>query len=308
MKSAYRALLLALALAAGPAPAGDVLPGLPLIELAPGVWAHQGRIGDFARENGGDLANLGIVIGSRCIAVIDTGGSYRVGAALLDAVRARSALPVCYVIATHMHPDHLLGHAAFTAQHPHFVAAAHQLPALQQRAQGYLQRQRDALAELADGTQVVLPDQLVDAPAELDLGGRTLALRSWRTAHTDNDLTVQDSASGALFTGDLLFSQHLPVIDGSLRGWLKVIPELAALARGPVVPGHGPVLREAAPAFAAEQDYLQGLAAEVRGALRAGQTLPQAVAASAPPTGWELVELYHRRNVTAAYAELEWED
>jgi hypothetical protein len=39
-------------------------------------------------------------------------------------------------------------------------------------------------------------------------------------------------------------------------------------------------------------------------------TIQQAVEYIAPPTdpSWRLTELFHRRNVTAAYAELEWED
>ncbi|MDE3011925.1 MAG: MBL fold metallo-hydrolase, partial [Pseudomonadota bacterium] len=109
-------------------------------QLAAGVFVHLGQVGDFAPDNGGDLANLGFVIGERCVAVIDTGGSRRVGASLLAAIRLRTALPVCYVIATHMHPDHLLGHAAFQDLHPAFVGAARQGPALAARARGYLAR------------------------------------------------------------------------------------------------------------------------------------------------------------------------
>lgn len=277
-------------------------------QLAPGVFVHLGQVGDFAPDNGGDLANLGFVVGERCVAVIDTGGSRRVGAALLAAVRLRTTLPVCYVIATHMHPDHLLGHAAFRELHPAFVGAARQGPALAARARGYLARQESALGEAAQGSEVVPPDHPVNGSATLDLGGRTLELRTWRTAHTDNDLTVQDSASGVLFAGDLLFRVHLPVIDGSLRGWLQQIPELRALARAAVVPGHGPVASDGATAFDAEQSYLQSVADEVRADLRQGRTLSQAVEASALPAGWQLAGLYHRRNVTAAYAELEWAD
>ena len=39
-------------------------------------------------------------------------------------------------------------------------------------------------------------------------------------AHTDNDLTVFDRNSGTLWTGDLVFLDHIPVLDGSLKGWL----------------------------------------------------------------------------------------
>jgi glyoxylase-like metal-dependent hydrolase (beta-lactamase superfamily II) len=209
-----------------------------------------------------------------------------------------------------MHPDHLLGHGAFTALHPEFVAAARQRAALAARAEGYLRRQHDSLAALAEGSIVVLPDHPVEGRAMLDLGGRELELRTWRTAHTDNDLTVQDLATGTLFTGDLLFREHLPVVDGSLRGWLQVLPELQKLASAVVVPGHGPVAspQESGAAFARERSYLAALSAEVRAALKRNATLADTVAATVPPSDWALVDLYHRRNVTSAFAELEWDD
>ncbi len=305
-------LLCALLLpAASPQAMPAVLPPLPPLsvqQIAPGVWVHVGLIGDFAADNAGDLANLGFVVGSRCVAVIDTGGSRQVGAALLAAIRLHTTLPVCYVIATHMHPDHLLGHAAFRTEPAEFVSSVHQGKSLAARAAGYLTRQASQLGAQAAGTAIVPADRLVDGEMVLDLGGRHLQLRTWRTAHTDNDLTVQDDLSGTLFTGDLLFVGHLPVIDGSLRGWLAILPILRTLVHGPVVPGHGPPGNGSEP-FQAQERYLQQLATEVRAALKGGRTLAETVAQSPAPTGgWQLVELYHRRNVTAAFAELEWED
>jgi glyoxylase-like metal-dependent hydrolase (beta-lactamase superfamily II) len=141
-----------------------------------------------------------------------------------------------------------------------------------------------------------------------------LIVQSWRTAHTDNDLTIQDSLTHTLFTGDLLFVDHLPVVDGSIKGWLAIMEELKALAHfsgssTPVVPGHGPdSSTDGLKNIEAEQRYLMSVASEVRAALKAHQTLQQAVSASIAPVGWQLTDLYHRRNVTAAYAELEWED
>jgi hypothetical protein len=48
---------------------------------------------------------------------------------------------------------------------------------------------------------------------------------------------------------------------------------------------------------------------DVRAALKQGQTMQQAVdtIGLGERNRWRLYDIYHRRNVTTAYAELEWE-
>ena len=53
------------------------------------------------------------------------------------------------------------------------------------------------------------------------------------------------------------------MLDGSIRGWLKVIDELGAIPAQRVVPGHGPVSNWP-DALADERRYLEKLAADVR--------------------------------------------
>ena len=97
--------------------------------------------------------------------------------------------------------------------------------------------------------------------ARIDLGDRVLVLNAWRTAHTDNDLTVLDLRTGTLFAGDLVFVDRLPVVDGSLKGWLDVLSELRRVRAARVVPGHGPAAAAWPEALDAQERYLAHTAA-----------------------------------------------
>jgi quinoprotein relay system zinc metallohydrolase 2 len=303
------ALLSAAVLVAAAGPLNAAQP-LTVTEIAPGVFVHQGRYEIFTPRNAGDTSNSGFVIGDSAVAVIDTGGSPRVGAALLASIRARTGLPIKYVINTHMHPDHVFGNVAFEGEKPTFIGHAKLPRALAARADRYLAINKELLGAAFEGTRIVPPAELVKDRLEVDLGGRKLVIEAHPTAHTDNDLTVFDEKTGTLFLGDLLFARHVPALDGSIRGWLALIDKLAA--RGDVklaVPGHGPASMPWPAALAPEKRYLSTVADEVRKQIKEGKTLAEAAASAglSEKDAWLLFKEYHARNVSAAFAELEWE-
>jgi len=314
VERALRPAVAALALAVPLCSAAQAAP-LPLAQVAPGVYLHRGAQqpwGPESADSAGDVANLGIIVGSRCVAVIDSGGSPQLGRLWRATVAATTPLPVCLVVTTHAHPDHVLGTAAFRdiEPAPQFAAHARGAAALGARERAYRNAlQRDLGLQAAEG-DLVYPTLAVSGEREFDLGGRTLLLHAWPTAHTDNDLTVYDRQTRTLFTGDLLFVGHLPVVDGKLVGWLAVMDRLAALDVALAVPGHGAPQAAWPAALAPQRSYLQALQREVRAALRNKRTLQQTVESLPVPADqpWLLAEFFHRRNVTAAYAELEWEE
>ena len=282
---------------------------LPVVEIAPGVFVHEGVHELATPENLGGIANVGFVLGNEAVAVIDTGGCARAGARLHASIRQITDLPIRYVIASHVHPDHLFGHAAFAPEAPAFVGHAKLPAALAMRGDYYLDDLRETLGAAAGGTEVLAPTMVVEDRAELDLGGRTLTLVAHPTAHTDNDLSVFDDTTGTLWLADLLFMDRIPVIDGSLLGWLEVLETVRGWPAERVVPGHGPTSAPWPAAAADQVRYLERLRDEIRDLIATGGTIEKAVArvGNAERASWRLFEFYHPRNVTAAFAELEWE-
>jgi len=283
--------------------------GFNLSEITPGIFVHTGRALPLNVPGHDDIANIGFIVGAKCVAVIDTGGSLRIGRELLAAVRKHTKLPICYVINTHVHVDHVLGNAAFKNERASFVGNAALAGAMDRSRDFFVTQYAGDMDSPPSAEQVIGPDRLVEQELTLDLGGRQLLLHAWPKAHTDCDLTVYDAPSGTLWTGDLLFRERLPALDGSLPGWLAVLDDLAKMHVKIAVPGHGPVTRDLKSAIVPERRYLQALADGVRADLTEAKPLEEAIeqVAAAEKSHWLLWDNVHPRNVVHAFEELEWE-
>ena len=287
---------------------------LAVDEVAAGIFVHTGVPQYADSNNRGDIANIGFIVGSEAVAVIDTGNSPSIGRSLREAIRLRTGLPIRYVINTHMHPDHIFGNAAFADDRPVFVAHADFLPALMARADGYQRRlEEDLGTEEAGGATMAAPSRTVEPPPgeplQLDLGGRVIEVTAWPPAHTNNDVTVFDTATATLFAGDLVFLDRLPTIDGDAVGWLKEMDRLAALPASRVVPGHGPASAPWPQALEPQRTYLTTLIDDIRAMQKQGGTIEQAAeqAASSKRGLWRLFDEDNPRNAVTVFAALEWE-
>jgi quinoprotein relay system zinc metallohydrolase 2 len=296
-------------LAIPPALAADLPRGLDVTEPSPGVFVHIGRPVALDAPGHEDIANIGFIVGEKCVAVIDSGGSMRIGRALRAALRERTSLPICYVINTHVHVDHVLGNAAFSGDGPSFVGHAELAEAMVRSRGFFIAEFGGDLDSPPTADQIIGPDRLIGHDLKLDLGGRPLELRAWPRAHTNCDLTVYDPKTGTLWAGDLLFVGRLPALDGSLKGWLAVLDQLERLPVKLAVPGHGPLARNLAAAIMPERRYLQALAAGIRGELSQAKPPQDGIehVASEEKSRWLLWDNVHPRNVMRAYQELEWE-
>lgn len=290
--------------------AGDCTAPAEIAQISPGAFVRLGEMSLPSPENGGATANIGFIIGQESVAVIDTGGSLCDGLKFREAIRQRTGLPIEYVINTHGHPDHVFGNAAFASDASTIIGHRNLPAALGERGEHYLQSyDRQVGSPNMNGTRLITPGKLVADRLTVDLGGRELVIRAYPAAHTNNDLTVFDRQSGTLWTGDLVFLDHVPVLDGSISGWLAVMTELMQHEATRIVPGHGPVSAKWPEAGENQRRYLERLAADLRRAISAGTSIGQAAdhAVESERSKWQLFDSYNRRNASAAYAELEWE-
>ena len=213
--------------------------------------------------------NCGLVLGDGACLVVDTRSHLGEAADLIAAVRSVTPHPWT-VVNTHAHYDHCFGNAAFR---PAAIWSSRGCAA-DLTATGELQRAivvnalratgEDAEADLVSAAPIDPADHLVDDVAVLDVGGRAVTLRHLGRGHTGGDLVV--AVDDVLFAGDLVEEGAPPAFEDAFPAdWPATLGRLHALARGPVVPGHGAVV-DAAFVGAQREELLAVLTA-----LRAGR-------------------------------------
>jgi glyoxylase-like metal-dependent hydrolase (beta-lactamase superfamily II) len=240
-------------------------------------WSEVAE-GVFVRRHPGLDLNCGLVVGDGACLIVDTRSHLGEAADLIAAVRTVTPHPWT-VVNTHAHYDHCFGNAAFrpgTIWGSRGCAAALVATAEAQRAEvvaGCRATGNDPEAELMLAAPVDPPDALVDDVVLLDVGGRDVVLRFLGRGHTDHDLVVEVETSAdatVVFAGDLVEQGAPPAFEDAWPAeWPATLGRLHAMARGPVVPGHGAVV-DAAFVGTQREELLAVLRALRAGRLDAG--------------------------------------
>ena len=142
------------------------------------------------------------------------------------------------------------------------------------------------------------------AATSLNLGDRTLTISPYENAHTNTDISVIDSKTQTLFTGDLLFIERTPVVEGDIKGLIATLETLKTYPLKQIVPGHGPVAKDWLKALNDEQRYLTVLLADIRSVIKNGGTMTEAMesAAKSEKANWLLFDIANRRNVNTIFS------
>jgi len=286
------------------------LPALHPLEVAPRVYAVIGDLGPQTAENEGFNANVGFVVTSAGVIVIDSGPSERFAAALHAAIRRSTTQPVKLVINTNGQAHRWLGNAYFERLGVPIVAQRKALQQMRNDGGTQLEMTRALLRERSRSTALALPGDSFDARRIVRLGDMELQFLHFGPAHTPGDSMVWMPQSRVLFAGDIVYTERLLAVlpISSTKGWLEAFDRVAALAPEIIVPGHG------APATLARAEtetrqYLVLLRNHAKRLLDAGATLadgPRRI----DQTGFRHLENFEAlaaRNANQVFIEIERE-
>ena len=285
---------------------------LNLVEVAPGIFVHQGKHLDIDESYQGDICNIGFIIGKDGVAVIDTGGSLLIGELLKKSIREKTSLPIKYVINTHVHLDHIYGNAAFNDPNTKFVGHS-KLPKAMQFRKGFYETLNLRYLKIPLEKSIQIPPSILVQENEskiFNLGEREIKITAYPPAHTDNDVTITDISTGTLWAGDLLFTERTPSIDGDIHGFIDVLGQLITLENiNLVVPGHGTPTKNWQEAFKKVKNYFVTLRNDIRHSIAEDHGLRKAeeTVAKSESDKWELFDVQNARNINQVYPKLEWE-
>lgn len=287
-------------------------------EVSKGVFVHYGIHEDANIKNKGDISNIGFIVGSKSILVIDTGGTKSIGESLLKKIREISRLPISHIAITHSHPDHFFGTEAFLAENPKIIGHERLNRSLINNFNFYRDLQFNNIGDKRiKDSKLVTADELVkiDQILEIDLGHRIIEIKSWNSGHTDNDLSVYDKKTKT-FWSENVFIKRIPSIRASIKGWKKNLEEIMEMDINLVVPGHGLAKGKEA-AIKPLLKYFQRLIYQIRNFQNQNKSLQESINSilqneiinprTVNKEDWVLFTEYHYSNITKVYTELEWE-
>ena len=304
----YFSLITSLILTGQIASAADLI--LQAQQVAPGVYAFVGDLGAQSFDNDGLNNNLGFVVGSDGVLVINSGPSTRVARALHQVIKQITPQPIKWLVNLNSQPHYWLGNDYFKQLGTPILARTEANRLMHEMGAGQLQATRSLLKDKADGSVLAYPSELITDSRTLRLGKTNVQFLHFGSAHTAGDLVVWLPAQKILFTGDIVFTERLlgviPV--GNSGGWIKAFDQAMALKPRIIVPGHGKPT-DVKTATQDTRNYLAYLRSSAQTVLAKNGSLHDAVEKTDQSKFKYLLnfELLAKRNMSQVFTEMERE-
>jgi len=160
------------------------------------------------KTNQGFRMNLGFVVGSKAVAIIDSGYTPAMAREMVRHIKSITKLPIKYVINTNSQPHRFFGNSVF---------------------------KKDSIKIPA------LPEKGITSKQSFNLGGVTIQLIPMAANHTPASLIVDVVEDNIIYTGDVLYGGRLLAVlpESNTKSWLKSFDSLKKYGNVTYVPGHG---------------------------------------------------------------------
>ena len=221
-------------------------------------------------------SNQVLIEGDECALLVDASGNFAAVEQLVNDLKKRLKTPLCYLVATHYHDDHLLGMAVMQHFYPDAKLIVHQqvdknfsvyqkafsdqLDSYEKSIELSYQRlanipkeeqpQWRAKLDLAKKRlfrwqeyQLNTPQITINKSRTLNLGGFEITLEPHK-AHTNGDLTISTNNGSILIGGDSVDWLPYPG-HGELESWQALLKQYINDDKLTlIIPGHGGTLNK----------------------------------------------------------------
>ena len=145
--------------------------------------------------------------------------------------------PIDRMFITHEHPDHFLGGEAFADVRMYALGEVSNRIA--EIGQAEVDEKQADFGPDFIASSFVVPEAV--EPGTIEIDGITLELEKYLDAEAPVQLVVKIPGSGAIITGDIVYSGVHLIMAGQPETWIPVLEQLAATAEEYplVLPGHG---------------------------------------------------------------------
>jgi len=275
---------------------------MELQKVSEHVWFVQGETG-IATDNEGFISNAAVIIGEQGIVVVDALGTPSLAQLLVSKIREISDKLFLKMIVTHYHADHIYGLQVFQEQGAEVLAPVGadiylDSPNAKERLE---ERQFSLDPWVNENTRLVVPDRMLDATENLDIGGVILTLSYLGGAHSDGDLSVYVEPDGVLISGDIIFEGRIPFVgDANTKQWLDILTRMEEQKMTALIPGHGALASQPNEVVSLMRRYLVALRTQMGGAVEEMTSFDEAYA-DATWEEFENIPAFEAANRTNAY-------
>ncbi len=280
------------------------------IKVADGIYSAIGDAAPSTYQNSGHNNNLSFIIGDDGVLVFNAGGSYLLASAIHQEIKARTNLPVKFVVYENAQGHAVLGGSYWKEQGVTIIGHKYTTKILKRDQEKIESRAKRSLKDKFFKSSVVLPDIEFEDKLIVDLKGRQIELLHLGPSHSPDDVQLWMPEERILISGDIAFNiRMLPVLNHTdVKGWIETWDKVEALQPKIIVPGHGGVT-DLATATAYTKDYLVFLRTEILKIINDGGGLLDAL--NIDQTKFSHFKTYnelHKQNVDILFRVMEFEE